>query len=55
MSVLVPKFRWLLSPESLGFLQVFDPSSLADPAQPWAGRCGLLPWIHRDLKAEGKS
>lgn len=54
VSILVPKFGWLLSPESPGFLQVFDPSSLADPAQPWAGRCGPLPWIHRDLKAEGQ-
>lgn len=52
MAILVPNFRWLLSPESPGFLQVFDPSSLA--AQPWAGRCGLLPCIHRDLKAEGQ-
>ena len=41
-----------LGAKSPGFLQVFDPSSLAP--QPWAGRCGLLPWIHRDLKAEGK-
>lgn len=54
VSILVPKFRWLCLQNPRASCRCLTQVHSADPAQPWAGRCGLASsWIHRGPRLRG--